>query len=65
MVESHNIEHQRTSDDKSVSEHQNETSTGRHHRFNSVKLVNRLEMSFIGKYYDNVQLTSIGEYKES
>ena len=60
-VEYHNIEHKRTSYDQSVSEHQNQTSTGRYHRQNAVQGVNRLYMSFNGNFYENVQFTSIGE----
>ena len=61
MFESQNIEHQQTSDNESVPEHQNETFTGRPHRTNLVHGVNRLEMILNRKYYENVQFTSIGE----
>ena len=42
----------------------NETSTGRPHRSNLGQGVNRLEMSFNGKYYTNVKFTIIGENKD-
>ena len=64
MVETHNIENQQTSDDESVPEHQNYTSAGRPRRSTTGKVVDRLDMIFNGKFYDNVQFTSIGENKE-
>ena len=64
MVESHNIEHQRTSAYELVLEHQNENYTGITHRYNSVQGVNRLEMSLDGKYYDNLKFTSIAKNKD-
>ena len=59
MAEYENIEHQLTPDNKSVSEHKNDTSTGKPHRANSGQVKNMLEMSFEWKYYYNVQFTSI------
>ena len=64
MSEYQNIEHQRTWDDKSVSEHQNKTSTGIPHIDNLGNGLNRLEMIFNVKVYDNVQFTIIGENKD-
>ena len=59
-----NIEHQQIPENESVSEHQNETSTGRPHIANTGQGVNSLGMRFNGKYYDNVQIKIIGENKE-
>ena len=63
-VKSCHIEHQQTSDNRSVPEHQNFTSAGRPHRVNVGPEVNRLYMIFNDKCYDNIQFTSIGENKE-
>ena len=63
-VKSHHIEHQKTSEDESVTEHQNKTSDGGTHRANTGQGVNILEMKFNWKYYDYVKFTSIDENKE-